>query len=148
MSTGYSGTPLVRKLGIKPGHRVGIVGAPRGYLTKTLGKLPTGAVRKSIKPGAVKSVAPRSLDVLQFFTRHRAELEGQFQSLRALVDENGAVWVCWPKKSSGVASDLDGNAVREIGLRGGLVDCKVCAVDETWSGLKFMVRVADRKGSR
>jgi hypothetical protein len=134
---GYSETPLLKKLGIKEGQRLCILGAPRGYMTKTLGRLPRGVVKVPLPAGRV--------DVVHFFTVSRDELAVTFPALREAVVSNGSVWVSWPKKSSGVESDLDGNVVRDLGLLNGMVDVKVCAVDETWSGLKFMFRVKDRR---
>ena len=134
---GYSGTPLVKKLGIKTGHRVCIIGAPRGYLTKTLGRLPSGVTKVALDTG--------SLDLIQFFTKQHNDLAVRLPALRDAIVSDGCVWISWPKRSSGVATDLDGNAVRDLGLRSGMVDVKVCAVDATWSGLKFMIRVKDRQ---
>ena len=134
---GYSGTPLLKKLGIKEGHRLCIIGAPRGYLTKTLGRLPARVRRVSLNEGA--------LDVVHYFSKRHDELYAAFPTLRAAIVSNGCVWVSWPKKSSSVVTDLDGNIVRDLGLASGMVDVKVCAVDETWSGLKFMIRIADRQ---
>ena len=82
---------------------------------------------------------------MHFFTDSRAALERRFPALKRGIGPTGMLWVSWPKRSSGVATDLDGNIVREIGLRGGLVDVKVCAVDDVWSGLKFVYRLGDRR---
>jgi hypothetical protein len=132
---GYSGTPLVQKLGIKPGHAICVVGAPATY-GRTLGKLPEGVtLRRTPK-------AP--LDLVQFFTTKRAALEARFGALAATLAPAGMLWVSWPKKSSGKATDLTEDVVRAIGLAAGLVDVKVCAVDDTWSGLKFVRRLKDR----
>jgi hypothetical protein len=131
---GYSGTPLPQKLGIRPGARLRFVAAPGGF-AGALGALPAG-VRFTLRGPA---------DVLVFFTDRRAELGRRFAGLARGLDQSGGLWVAWPKKSSGVPTDLDENAVREIGLSAGLVDNKVCAIDETWSGLRFVVRLADRK---
>jgi hypothetical protein len=131
---GYSGKPLVEKLGIKPGTRIAIVNAPRGYRT-TLGTLPRGV-----------TVAPvrGSLSFIQFFTARRAALEQRFPQLVTVLAPAGALWVSWPKKSSGVATDLTEDVIRAVALAGGLVDVKVCAVDEVWSGLKLVRRLKDR----
>ena len=135
VTVGYSGTPLVAKLGIKPGASVLILEAPRGY-AKTLGPLPTGVVRpKALKTG---------LDVIHLFVTRRADLERRFASLAKALAPAGMLWVSWPKKASGVATDLTENVVREVALAGGLVDVKVCAVDEVWSGLKLVRRLKDR----
>lgn len=131
---GYSGTPLPRKLGIKPGHRVLVVGAPVGF---ELGELPDGAV--------VSSRAGRgAYDVVLAFCPDRAAFARRYPSATRRIPPTGAVWVAWPKKSSGAATDLDEAFVRSEGLASGLVDNKVCAVDDTWSGLRFVVRLADR----
>jgi hypothetical protein len=132
---GYSGTPLPQKLGIKAGTRLGLFNAPKGF-DRTLGKLPDG-VKTTNRLGG-------SLDVAVFFTDSGSELSRRFGSLAKAVSPSGGLWVSWPKKSSGVKTDLDENAVRAIGLEAGLVDVKVCAIDEIWSGLKFVVRLKDR----
>jgi hypothetical protein len=132
---GYSGTPLPQKLGIKPGARLGLFNAPKGF-DKTLGALPDG-VKTTNRMGT-------SLDVAVFFTDKSAELVQRFTLLAKAISPAGSLWVSWPKKTSGVKSDLDENVVRAIGLDAGLVDVKVCAIDDIWSGLKFVVRVKDR----
>jgi hypothetical protein len=137
---GYSGTPLVRKLGIKAQHRVGLVQAPDGF-ADTLHDLPPNVTLQSNLRG------PAPFDVLLFFTRDRADLEGRFADLARRLTVAGALWVAWPKKASGVATDLTENVVREVGLEGGLVDVKVCAIDDIWSGLRFVRRLADRPKS-
>ena len=137
---GYSGTPLPKKLGIKPGFRVQLVTAPvdvQEELREALAGCETVPVGKSGDNAA--------LDFAMAFTRSQAELRREFRRLAKLLAPAGMLWVSWPKKSSGVASDLDENRVREIGLAAGLVDVKVCAVTETWSGLKFVRRVKDRR---
>ncbi len=132
-SAGYSGTPLVRKLGIKPGARIQIVSEPPDFRS-VLGPMPEG-----VKP------SPRGeLDFAMVFTRTIADLEKRFVVLRDRLAPNGSLWVSWPKKSSGVSTELTENVVRDFGLEHGLVDVKVCAVDETWSGLKFVRRLKDR----
>ena len=136
MSAGYSPRLLVDKLGIKPGMPIAIIGAPRGYRT-TLGALPDGV---SI------TTAPRgALPFIHFFTKQRTLLERRFPSLKRALTQDGALWVSWPKKASGVATDLTEDAVREVALAGGLVDVKVCAIDEVWSGLKLVRRLKDRR---
>ena len=132
---GYSGTPLPKKLGIKPGARVWLGDAPaevRAELSTAL------AGRENANNG--KS----PLDFAMLFTKSKAELAKEFNRISKRLAPAGMLWVSWPKKSSGVITDLDGNIVREIGLAAGLVDVKVCAVTEVWSGLKFMRRVKDR----
>src|SRR5262249_46508183 len=126
-----------QKLGIKPGHRVALVGAPEGFAA-TLGDLPEGVLLHRGVPGK------GPFDVIVFFTDRRARLRQRFAALAARLTPSGGFWVAWPKKASGVATDLTEDLVREVGLDGGLVDNKVCAVDETWSGLRFVVRVQDR----
>ena len=133
---GYLGTPLIRKLGIKPGFRAVFLNSPDGY-REQLGDLP-GQVQSSRRLG-------KRADFVHFFTDRRAALERRFLALKQGIDPTGMLWVSWPKRSSGVRTDLDGNLVREIGLRNGLVDVKVCAVDDVWSGLKFVYRVRDRR---
>jgi len=132
---GYSGTPLVKKLGIKPGARLHIADAPNGYAA-TLGALPEGVVRVRTLRGP--------LDVVQYFTVSRAALERRFAVLAKSLAPAGMLWISWPKKSAQVDTDVTGDVVRGVGLKNGLVDVKVCAVDETWSGLKFVRRLADR----
>ena len=132
---GYSGKPLVQKLGIKPEMRIAIVNAPRGY-GRVLGKLPSRVTRKA------SAVGP--LDFVQFFTTERRELERRFAALAGALAPAGMLWISWPKKSSGVTTDLTEDVIRAIGLAHGLVDVKVAAVDEVWSGLKFVRRVKDR----
>jgi hypothetical protein len=133
---GYSQRSLVDKLGIKEGFRVSVLGAPPDYAA-TLGKLPP-----QVKLG---TKLQEEMDFLHFFTTSRRELEQKFPVLKSSLAQNGLLWISWPKRSSGVATDLSENIIREIGLSNGLVDIKVCAVDETWSGLKFVYRVKDRK---
>ena len=132
---GYSGTPLPRKLGIKPGHRLGLIGAPEGF-DATLGELP-GDV-------AVRRRARGPLDVVVAFFVERVALERRVAALKGTLDPAGGLWIAWPKRASGVATDLDENVVRELGLAAGLVDNKVCALDAVWSGLRFVYRVRDR----
>lgn len=136
MPAGYSKRSLVDKLGIKNGAKVAILNPPENYNT-TLGPLP-GSVAASKK-------LQGHLDFIHFFTKERRELAAKFPSLKGALEKNGMLWISWPKGASKVATDLDENVVREIGLSNGLVDIKVCAVDETWSGLKFVYRTKDRK---
>jgi hypothetical protein len=133
---GYSGTPLPKKLGIKTGFRAHLANAPaevRAELREALAEC-----EMKTKPGGM-------LDFVMLFTKSRAELAREFSRLAKLLAPAGMLWASWPKKSSGVASDVDENLVRGIGLDAGLVDVKVCAVTEVWSGLKFVRRVKDRK---
>lgn len=132
---GYSGTPLSRKLGIEPGHEVAFPYAPDGF-ADLLDPLP-GGVR-------VKQVARGPLDLIVSFCPDHRRLRRTFDRHRDALVVDGSLWIAWPKKASGVATDLDGNGVRAHGLDRGLVDVKVCAIDATWSGLKFVRRVEDR----
>ena len=132
-TAGYSGTPLVNKLGMKPGTRLTFLDAPADFAT-LLGELPTGA----------KMSARGTLDFAIVFVTTRAKLEKRFGVLIDRLAPAGMIWVSWPKKTSGVATELTEDVVRDIGLRAGLVDVKVCAIDETWSGLKFVRRLRDR----
>ncbi len=133
---GYSGTPLPKKLGIKAGFRVRLTNAPAEVRAELRTEL---AECDLVKPGG-------ALDFAMFFTKSRAELTREFPRIPKELAPAGMLWVSWPKKSSGVATDLDENIVRETGLNARLVDVKVCAVTEVWSGLKFVRRVSDRKG--
>jgi hypothetical protein len=145
---GYSGTPLPKKLGIKAGFRVWLANAPaevRAELREALGEcIVTRVVTKEVTREAAKE--SDALDFAMMFCKSRKELIEQFSRIAERLAPAGMLWVSWPKKSSGVVTDLDGNLVREIGLDAGLVDVKVCAVTEVWSGLKFVRRVKDRKG--
>jgi len=132
---GYSKRSLVDKLGIKPGASVLILEAPKGY-AKTLGPLPTGvAVAKALKA---------DLTFIHLFVTKRADLERRFAALQKALAPAGMLWISWPKKASGVPTDVTEDVVREVALARGLVDVKVCAVDETWSGLKLVRRLKDR----
>jgi hypothetical protein len=132
---GYSGTPLIQKIGIKPGHRVLLQNHPESLL-KELGPLPTGAQASGAFTGKA--------GVVLAFAETRAALENNFKAWSRRIEPDGMVWIGWPKKASGRVTDLTEDVVREIGLECGLVDVKVCAIDEVWSGLKFVVRVKDR----
>ena len=138
---GYSGTPLPKKLGIKPEQRVALADAPPGF-SRTLGALPAGVELVH----AARHRGP--FDVALVFVRAAASLEKRFSSIAKKLEPSGALWVAWPKKSSGVATDLTEGVVRKIGLDAGLVDNKVCAIDETWSGLRFVYRLVDRPPKR
>jgi hypothetical protein len=132
---GYSKTPLVQKLGIKSGFEIALLNAPEGY-DDTLGPLPDGVI--------VHSTLEAPLDLIQFFSKEQAVLRAEFPVLKQSLKPDGALWISWPKKSAKVPTDLDENVLREIGLSQGLVDVKVCAVDEVWSALKFVYRTEDR----
>ena len=138
MSTaGYSGTPLPRKLGIGADSRLLLVGAPPGF-GALLGDLPPGV--ELAEPGA------QDVDVVVLFAPDSASLRAHFSPLADSLQPAGGLWVAWPKRSSGVETDLGENAIRELGLAEGLVDNKVCAIDATWSGLRFVRRLRDRPG--
>ena len=130
----------MQKLGIKENFQIRIFNQPPGY-EKTLGELPNNVILSSTND-------KESLDFIQFFTKESSRLERDFPSLKELLVPNGALWISWPKGSSKIKSDLNENMIREIGLKNGLVDVKVCAVDEDWSGLKFVFRVKDRKSEQ
>src|SRR5438477_12902406 len=132
---GYSGTPLRKKIGIKDESRVLLVAAP-------------GSVAKALEVAKAQLADGRGeLDVAMLFVRRAAELKKEFPKLAKRLAPAGMLWVAWPKKSSGMATDLSENSIRDYGLQQGVVDVKVCAVDETWSGLKFVIRLKDRKKS-
>ena len=134
-SAGYSGTPLPRKLGIREGSRLLLVDPPADFAA-TLGDLPPGVELVEAGAGAV--------DVAILFAVGAATVRARFADLAASLEPAGGLWIAWPKRSSGVATELDENVVREIGLADGLVDNKVCAIDATWSGLRFVWRLRDR----
>jgi len=136
MGAGYSKRSLVDKLGIKPGFRICLVNPPEGYET-LLGALPDGV-------GMVEQPA-NDLDFIHFFTISRRELGANLLELARQIKPNGMLWISWPKRAAKVETDLDENSVREIGLAVGLVDVKVAAINQTWSGLKFVYRLKDRK---
>jgi len=128
---GYSGTPLPKKLGIKEGHRLGLIGAPEDFDT-TLGDLPEAVVlRRSARGNA---------DVLVYFTTSRAEFRKRLPALARSIYPDGGLWIAWPKRASKVPTDMTEDVVREEALPLGLVDNKVCAIDETWSGLRIVWR--------
>jgi Protein of unknown function (DUF3052) len=134
---GYSGTPLAKKLGIKPGHVVALLNAPEGFAANLEG-LPEGV---DLRDTATRGEAS---DVIVFFTVKSRDLANRFAALKDRLDVAGGLWVAWPKRASGVTTDLTETVVREVGLAGGLVDNKVCAIDDTWSGLRFVRRLTDR----
>lgn len=132
---GYSGSPLPKKLGLKEGSRIALVNAPKDF-ERELGELPSNAeiVTRVTKP----------LDIVLLFVLNERALLRDFDKLAKKLASNGMIWVAWPKKSSGVATDLSFERVQRIGLDAGLVDVKICAIDEVWSGLKFVYRLKDR----
>jgi hypothetical protein len=135
---GYSGTPLAQKLGIKPAMTVIAIGAPANY-RKLLGQ-----VANEIK---LSDRITENPTFIHFFTTRRSELEKRLVRLRRKIADTGTVWVSWPKKSAGVPTDVTEDVIRAVALPLGFVDVKVCAVDETWSGLKLMVRRENRRAT-
>jgi hypothetical protein len=136
---GYSGTPLPQKLGIKPGTIVVVIDAPDNY-RKLLGQIPSGVNFATRPVGNTKFI--------HLFVKERRALRIQLQTLRQKIAEDAAVWVSWPKKSSGVPTDVTEDVIRAVALPLGFVDIKVCAVDDTWSGLKLMIRRENRKSKK
>lgn len=132
---GYSGTPLAKKLGIKEGFRLALVNAPKDFQSE-LGELPDNV-------NFLKHTA-KSLDIVLLFVLSEKTLARDFAKLAERLTSNGMIWIAWPKKSSGVATDLIFERVQRIGLDAGLVDVKICAIDGTWSALKFVYRLKDR----
>lgn len=132
---GYSGTPLIQKIGIKPGHRLLLRNHPTSFLSD-LGTLPEGV--------STTDRARGKANVAVYFTDKLAALEKDFLLLARAIEPDGMLWVAWPKKASGKPTDLTEDIVRRVALDRGLVDVKVCAIDETWSGLKLVVRLKDR----
>jgi hypothetical protein len=133
---GYSGTPLPKKLGIKNGHIVAFIAAPDAF-AEALGPLP-----ESVQVST--SARGDDFDVIVFFVTRRRELARRFEALSKHIHMAGGLWIAWPKRASGVATDITEDGVREIALDIGLVDNKVCAIDETWSGLRCVHRLEDR----
>jgi len=134
-SAGYSGTPLVKKLGLKPGDACAWLDAPE-HFPALLGELPDGATVKTSLRGDV--------DVAVCFVLERRALARRIEALRRAIAPDGMAWIAWPKRASGVATDITEDVVRDVALPTGLVDVKVCAIDDTWSGLKLVVRKALR----
>ena len=132
---GYSETPLAKKLGIKENSQIALVGAPKDFHLE-LGPLPSGA--------AIVPQTRKPLDLILLFVTRKADLLKQFSSLAERLTSAGMIWVAWPKKASGVPTDLNFDVVQKHGLGVGLVDTKICAVNEVWSGLKFVYRLKDR----
>lgn len=132
---GYSKRSLQDKLGLKAGNRMIVLNAPDDY-TRLLGVLPTSAV--------VAKQLHGEFDFIHFFTKRLSELQKQMPKLKMALKKTGLLWVSWPKGNAKVATDVNENVVREVALKNGLVDVKVCAVDDTWSGLKLVYRLTDR----
>jgi hypothetical protein len=134
---GYSGTPLPQKLGLKPGARFGVVKPPADFAS-TLGALPPGVAARPVAAGKT------TYDVIVCFAPTMAEVVRRIPELKRRLDPAGGLWMAWPKRASGMPTDVSENDVRARGLAAGLVDNKVCAIDQVWSGLRFVYRVADR----
>ncbi|HUQ08775.1 MAG TPA: DUF3052 family protein [Steroidobacteraceae bacterium] len=131
MTAGYSGTPLAKKLGFKPGARVAAVSAPANY-RKLLGPLPEGV--------EIVAKVGKTTDIVHFFTTSKADLAKMLVAWLKVLAPDAAIWVSWPKKAANVPTDITEDTIRAVALPMGLVDIKVCAVDETWSGLKLVLR--------
>lgn len=127
---GYSKTPLPQKLGVTRDSRAVVVNAPGTY--------------EQLIGFPVQNNLVSNMDFIHFFTKDRKELEEIFEKLKKSITQNGMIWISWPKGKSGVATDLSENIIRDLGLKMGLVDVKVAAVDETWSGVKFVIPLKDR----
>ena len=136
---GYSGTPLVGKLGIRPHERICALQAPENYAS-LLGELPEDA--------ALTTRASAGAEFIHLFVTRRIDLEKRLTALRRKLADTGMLWVSWPKRASGVITDVTEDTIRTVALPLGFVDVKVCAVDETWSGLKLMIRRENRKATR
>ncbi len=130
-SSGYSGTPLPAKLGIRPGHLVALVGAPAGFPAR-LGELPGTEFYTGLPA--------RELDVIVFFTTSRAEFEAELGALRERMAPACGLWIAWPKRAARVPTDMTEHVVRDVALPTGLVDNKVCAIDQVWTGLRLVIR--------
>jgi hypothetical protein len=126
MNTGYSGTPLARKLGFKEGMRVAYVNPPDGFAIDGIDD--------------VRARLTKGTDLVVFFTKERQALERRLDALRKAIEPDGMLWIAWPKRASGVATDMTEDIVRDVALPTGLVDTKVCAIDDVWSGLRLVVR--------
>ena len=133
--TGNSGTPLAKKLGIKVNQRIALVNAPPD-MAEQLGPLPAGAT--------LLPKLQQTLDLILLFAQNQKGLAANFAKLAARLASNGMLWVAWPKRSSRIATDLSFDVVQKIGLAAGLVDNKVCAISDVWSGLRFVIRIKDR----
>jgi len=133
---GYSSTPLDKKLGIKEGFKIILLNPPEYYLN-LFESLPSNIE-------FVEGIGDEQVDFIHFFTKSEKELQSQILGLKSNLQPNGMIWVSWPKKASKVPTDVHDSIVRRVGLESGLVDVKVCAVDEIWSGLKFVFRLKDR----
>ncbi|MBI4418920.1 MAG: DUF3052 domain-containing protein [Ignavibacteriales bacterium] len=134
--SGYSGTPLAKKLGIKNNFKIRLMNQPHHYFDLFTDMPPDVRIVKDSKT---------KKNLIHYFTTNVSELKADIKRLRDEIEENGMIWISWPKKSANIATDLDENAIRAIALKNKLVDVKVCAIDEVWSGLKLVIRLKDRK---
>jgi hypothetical protein len=132
---GYSGTPLPKKLGLKDGFSIALLNMPTDVKTE---------LKEALAACRTGQANGKSLDFVHLFVKNQSDLKKDFSAWAKRLAPTGMLWVSWPKKTSGIASDLDENKIRQIGLDAGLVDVKVCAVSDIWSGLKFVIRVKDR----
>lgn len=133
-TSGYSGTPLAKKLGIKEGYKISLYHQPEYYFNLF-----------TDFPENVKVINKTKVDLIHYFAKEEKQLQKDITKLKDQIEQNGMIWISWPKKSSKVETDITEDVVRNIALKNGLVDIKVCAVDETWSGLKLVIPVKDRK---
>ena len=134
MPAGYSGTPLVKKLGIKEGFKVRFINKPKNYMD----------LLEEIPP-AVKQIKTGKADFVHIFTKSRKELASELKKNMRSIEQDGMIWVSWPKKASKIQTDITEDVIREVALPMGLVDIKVCAVDDIWSGLKLVIRKENRR---
>jgi len=130
----YSGTPLAKKLGIKEGFKISLFIQPEYYFDLF-----------TDFPENVKLINKGKVDFIHYFVKEEKQLAKDITKLKATIEQNGMIWISWPKKSSKVKTDLTEDFIRSIALKNGLVDIKVCAVDETWSALKLVIPIKDRK---
>jgi hypothetical protein len=134
MNAGYSGTPLAKKLGIKEGCKMALYHQPEYYFNLF-----------TDFPENVKLINKSKVDLIHYFVKKEKQLQRDIVKLKDQIEQNGMIWISWPKKSSKVKTDITEDVVRNLALKNGLVDIKVCAVDETWSGLKLVIPVKERK---
>jgi len=133
---GYSGTPLAKKLGIKDGFKIAIMNEPDHYFSLFEDMPPDVDIVHNLKT---------KLDVIHYFVKEEKQLAEEIQTLKSSIQQNGMIWISWPKKSSKLPTDITEDVIRAIALNNGLVDIKVCAIDSVWSGLKLVIPVKDRK---
>jgi len=134
--SGYSGTPLAKKLGIKDGFRISVINEPDHYYSLFEDMPPDVDIVHNLKT---------KLDLIHYFVKDAKQLENDIQQLKDSIQQNGMIWISWPKKSSKLPTDITEDVIRAIALSNGLVDIKVCAIDSVWSGLKLVIPVKDRK---